>query len=126
MVLRWHRLQQQDIEYIVSQYPHETVVDVSGEISDDDAVAIAGIARLERLNCSWPTLSSGLSRLVAGLQHHPGLQEVVLDGRSRTAFDDAELDQLATIPQLRSLAIVGDCSRVTETRNRRAGELRQS
>ena len=114
MVLRWHRLQQQDIEYIVSQYPHETIVDVSGEISDDDAVAIAGIARLERLNCGWPTLSSDLSRLVAGLQHHPRLQELVLDGRNRTAFGDAELDQLATIPQLRSLAIVCDCSRVTE------------
>ena len=112
--IHWRRSQQQDIEYIVGQYPHETVVGISGTISDDDAAAFAGIGRMERLWCIWPTPSTDLARLIGHLQNHPGLREVELYVESGDRFDDAELAQLATLPQLRSLAILCDCSRVTE------------
>ena len=104
IVLRWDRSQQRDIEYIVGQYPQGTVVVVDGRISDSDAAAVASIERLERLSCNWPTTAAGLARLVARLQRHPGLLEVELDAGGGSAFDDAELVQLATIPRLRSLS----------------------
>jgi len=112
--VRWHRSQQQDIEYIVGQYPHETVVDASGAISDDDAAALAGVERLERLWCGWPTPSPDMARLVGRLQQHPGLREVELNVGSESPFGDTQVVQLATIPRLRSLSIEGDCGRVTE------------
>jgi len=111
--LQWELSRQQDIQYVVEQFPHETSVEIDGAISADDAAAVSKIGRLEQIGREWCSAlgagpsSADLTRLLTALEGKSHLRRVRFEGGFESGFGDAHLAKIATLPQLESLTILG-------------------
>ena len=96
----WSPSRQQEIQYIVEQFPEEVRIETANGLSPDDT-AIASIESLERIDFRW---GSGLTRLLRSLKGNAHLRELQID-HCDGPIDAERMSLIATLPRLESLCI---------------------
>ena len=112
IVLLWDSEQQADIQYLVEHFPHDTLLVIARDTSRDEVSAIARVGRLEQIEYRYPSLEK-LTLMLDGLAQHPSLRSLTIVVGAGS-MDASQVRQLGLLPQLESLSIVGDTSRLTD------------
>jgi hypothetical protein len=112
--LYWNRSRCDDIQLVITEFPHETTLVLHSLLTDDGDTAIAHLNGLANLECDqWDLAALQRSRAAFG-----NLRSI----RCFSPVDDAELAQFATISKLESL-VLSNASGVTIVGWKQLGKL---